>query len=119
MYIVFGIHRINVMSEWSNKPKIVILQRRTADTRSLGKLLWRKFHRSPLSNFRYSCLIMSFGLVLVQYSWATDWPTFRGSDRTGIAPDTDLLEVWPEDGPKLVWRSKGAGRGYALSLIHI
>jgi outer membrane protein assembly factor BamB len=70
-----------------------------------------------MSNFRYSCLIMSFGLVLVQYSWATDWPTFRGSDRTGIAPDTDLLEVWPEDGPKLVWRSKGAGRGYASLAI--
>ena len=42
-----------------------------------------------------------------------NWPTFRGSDRTGVAPDTDLLEQWPEAGPKLVWEAKGVGRGYA------
>jgi len=42
-----------------------------------------------------------------------NWPTFRGSDRTAVAPDTDLLEQWPESGPELVWQSEGAGRGYA------
>ncbi len=44
---------------------------------------------------------------------ADDWPTFRGADRTGVAPDTDLLEAWPADGPPLVWKTAGAGRGYA------
>jgi outer membrane protein assembly factor BamB len=48
---------------------------------------------------------------------AADWPTFRGADRTGVAPDTDLLETWPVEGPKLVWRSAGAGRGYASLAI--
>ncbi|MEO1993543.1 MAG: PQQ-binding-like beta-propeller repeat protein [Pirellulales bacterium] len=48
---------------------------------------------------------------------AADWPTFRGSNRTGIAPDTNLLEAWPEGGPKLIWRSAGAGRGYASLAI--
>jgi len=42
-----------------------------------------------------------------------DWPTFRGSQRTAIAPDKNLLTEWPEGGPKLVWESTGAGRGYA------
>ena len=42
-----------------------------------------------------------------------NWPTFRGADRTAAAPDTDLLEQWPEAGPKLVWETAGAGRGYA------
>lgn len=42
-----------------------------------------------------------------------DWPTFRGSQRTAIAPDKNLLTSWPEEGPKLVWESAGAGRGYA------
>jgi outer membrane protein assembly factor BamB len=46
-----------------------------------------------------------------------DWPTFRGSDRTAVAPDTDLLESWPADGPPLVWETAGAGRGYASPAI--
>jgi len=48
---------------------------------------------------------------------ADDWPTFRGGSRTGVAPDTDLLESWPAAGPKLLWESAGAGRGYASVAI--
>ena len=46
-----------------------------------------------------------------------DWPTFRGADRTNVAPDTDLLERWPDGGPELVWEAEGAGRGYASVAI--
>lgn len=42
-----------------------------------------------------------------------NWPTFRGADRTAVSNDTGLLEEWPEDGPPLVWKGAGAGRGYA------
>ena len=55
--------------------------------------------------------------VLALPAVATDWPTFRGSDRTALAPDTDLLEAWPTDGPPLLWETKGAGRGYASPAI--
>ena len=48
---------------------------------------------------------------------AGDWPTFRGGDRTAVAPDTDLLDAWPADGPPLVWETTGAGRGYASPAI--
>lgn len=48
---------------------------------------------------------------------AADWPTFRGAARTAVAPDTDLLEAWPADGPTLVWETKGAGRGYASPAV--
>ncbi|HVJ66407.1 MAG TPA: PQQ-binding-like beta-propeller repeat protein [Caulifigura sp.] len=41
------------------------------------------------------------------------WPTFRGIGRTAVSPDTNLLEKWPDDGPPLVWRTTGAGRGYS------
>ncbi len=44
---------------------------------------------------------------------AEDWPTFRGSQRTAVATDKNLLNVWPDGRPKLVWESQGAGRGYA------
>ena len=42
---------------------------------------------------------------------ASDWLTFRGPGRTAVAPDTDLLKAWPDDGPPLVWEAAGAGRG--------
>ncbi|MEI6257876.1 MAG: PQQ-binding-like beta-propeller repeat protein [Planctomycetota bacterium] len=48
---------------------------------------------------------------------AADWPTFRGAERTAVAPDTDLLETWPAAGPKLIWQTPGAGRGYASPVI--
>src|SRR5262245_16086382 len=48
---------------------------------------------------------------------AADWPTFRGPQRTAIAPDTGLLQSWPVEGPPLVWESQGAGRGYSSLAI--
>lgn len=46
-----------------------------------------------------------------------DWPTFRGPDRSGVSPETGLLDHWPDSGPELVWETKGAGRGYASVAI--
>jgi len=48
---------------------------------------------------------------------APAWPSFRGPDRSGVSKETGLLQSWPEEGPKLVWRTKGAGRGYASLAI--
>lgn len=48
---------------------------------------------------------------------AADWPTFRGPERTGVSPEENLMEEWPESGPRLVWEAKGAGRGYASAAI--
>ena len=48
---------------------------------------------------------------------ASDWLTFRGPGRTAVAPDTDLLKAWPDDGPPLVWEAAVAGRGYASLAI--
>jgi len=56
-------------------------------------------------------------LALMPTGFAADWPTFRGADRTAVAPDTDLLEEWPEGGPRLLWTATGAGRGYASVAI--
>ena len=43
----------------------------------------------------------------------SNWPTFRGADRSGTAADTGLLKSWPKDGPELLWEARGAGQGYA------
>lgn len=43
----------------------------------------------------------------------SNWATFRGPDRTGISPDTGLIDKWPKGGPELLWTIEGAGQGYA------
>jgi outer membrane protein assembly factor BamB len=55
--------------------------------------------------------------MLIATATATDWPTFRGADRTAVAADTNLLESWPAEGPPLAWETTGAGRGYASLAI--
>lgn len=61
--------------------------------------------------------VLTAGLLVATTASASDWPTFRGADRTAIAPDTNLLESWPNGGPPLVWSATGAGRGYASPAI--
>ena len=41
------------------------------------------------------------------------WPQWRGPNRDGISKETGLLKQWPADGPPLVWKAAGAGRGYS------
>ena len=67
-------------------------------------------------------ILLALALLLVQPSLhqpatAADWPTFRGAERTAVAPDTDLLETWPATGPRLIWEAAGGGRGYASLAI--
>jgi len=45
------------------------------------------------------------------------WPTFRGTQHAGVSSETGLLQKWPEGGPKLLWDTKGCGRGYASLAI--
>ncbi len=38
---------------------------------------------------------------------------WRGPERNGIYPDTNLLTEWPKEGPQLLWRFDSLGPGYA------
>jgi outer membrane protein assembly factor BamB len=42
-----------------------------------------------------------------------NWPQWRGPNRDGVSKETGLLKQWPENGPPLVWKASGAGRGYS------
>ena len=44
---------------------------------------------------------------------AANWPQWRGPNRDGVSKETGLLKEWPADGPSLVWKASGAGRGYS------
>ncbi|MDZ4687798.1 MAG: PQQ-binding-like beta-propeller repeat protein [Planctomycetaceae bacterium] len=54
-----------------------------------------------------------------------DWPQFLGPHRNGISDETGLLDRWPTDGPRPVWRVPGGvgmsglviSRGQVITLV--
>src|ERR1700752_743271 len=51
------------------------------------------------------------GQVMAQAG--ANWPQWRGPNRDGVSKETGLLKQWPAEGPPLVWKAIGAGRGYS------
>jgi outer membrane protein assembly factor BamB len=66
---------------------------------------------------QYAALCGLFLCLTVGARGADSWPTFRGPGRTSTAPDKNLLDKWPDEGPKQVWKTTGAGRGYSSLAI--
>ena len=58
-------------------------------------------------------LLVLGGVVGCQPSAGTDWPQWRGPDRTNISAEKGLLQHWPEGGPELKWLFRDAGLGYS------
>ena len=50
--------------------------------------------------------------ISAQTPSTTDWPQWRGPDRTGISTETGLLKQWPTGGPTRLWRVTNLGAGY-------
>ncbi len=46
-----------------------------------------------------------------------NWPGFHGPGRDSICRERGLLKTWPKEGPKLLWKLEGLGRG--LSSVSI
>lgn len=51
-------------------------------------------------------------LLLLQCAFAQIVNHWRGTERDGIYPDTNLLKEWPEDGPEMIWFTEDLGRGF-------
>jgi len=50
--------------------------------------------------------------VLPVEGGSADWPQWRGANRDAISPETGLVDVWTEDGPRVLWRID-IGPGYS------
>lgn len=65
-------------------------------------------------------LALALGLVSATRaddSATYDWPQFRGPTRDGVSAETGLLDRWPSDGPREVWR-RPIGEGYSgISIV--
>lgn len=60
-----------------------------------------------------SALVLMLAAALAaQTPVNTDWPQWRGPDRTGISKETGLLKQWPAGGPARLWRVTTLGAGY-------
>jgi outer membrane protein assembly factor BamB len=46
-----------------------------------------------------------------------DWPQWRGPRRDGISDEKGLLQSWPKEGPKLIWKIDGLGKGWSSPII--
>jgi hypothetical protein len=54
------------------------------------------------------------GVVLLASAAAacgSDWPQWRGPDRSNVSAETGLLKQWPPGGPPLAWKAEGLGDG--------
>ena len=47
----------------------------------------------------------------------SDWPQWRGPQRSGISSETGLLKQWPAEGPKLLWQVNDIGDGYSTPAV--
>jgi hypothetical protein len=46
-----------------------------------------------------------------------DWPQWRGPRRDAISGEKGLLPTWPEEGPQLLWKIDGLGKGWSSPII--
>lgn len=64
-----------------------------------------------------SVVLIAMGIAQQGVLLGADWPTFRGADRTAVSLEKDLLQKWPKEGPALLWKTEGTGRGYTSLAI--
>lgn len=69
--------------------------------------------RSVLTAALLASLFVLPAALAAKKSPLPNWPQWRGPNRDGISPETDLLDKWPKQGPTLLWKAKGLGGGYS------
>lgn len=56
-------------------------------------------------------ILLALAMSIPSLAKDGDWPRYRGVSGNGIANPADLLDQWPAEGPKEVWR-QAIGPGY-------
>lgn len=64
----------------------------------------------------YRTWILALLAVAAISALGADWPQFRGPDRNNISAETGLLRSWPDQGPKVLWKTSVC-EGYAGAAI--
>lgn len=61
--------------------------------------------------------VISLLFLLSVSNTFAQWPQWRGPNRDGICTETNLLKVWPLEGPKVVWSVNTLGDGFSSTAI--
>ncbi len=65
-------------------------------------------------NMKLSRMLFSVVVILVCIAdvYTQDWPQYLGPDRNSTSPQKNILRVWPEKGPEVLWTvDVGLGNG--------
>src|SRR5438045_2087271 len=57
-------------------------------------------------------LVFAAFAIFTPGAFAADWPQWLGPKRDSVWPETGILDKFPEEGPKILWRTPIAS-GYA------
>lgn len=86
-------------------------------------------HNSPTISHNSRQLTLCLFLTLASATWAQSpadgliaspepgWPQWRGPRRDGISGEKGLLSSWPAEGPKLLWKIDGLGKGWSSPIV--
>ena len=69
-----------------------------------------------MKGLRNTVHILCF-LLITQCVYSQNISQWRGPNRDGIYPETNLLKSWPVSGPKLLWTSEEIGTGYSAPVV--
>jgi outer membrane protein assembly factor BamB len=61
--------------------------------------------------------LFAAALLFACTATASDWPQWRGPDRTGISKETGLLKKWPDNGPPKAWTVSLPGGGHGSPIV--
>ncbi len=62
-------------------------------------------------------LIWGMMILSLNLMYAQEQAQWRGPNRDGIYPETGLMRIWPESGPKLLWHYDELGPGHASAAV--
>lgn len=63
------------------------------------------------------CLCLSIVSGTSSVNANSDWPQWRGPQRSGTSPEKGLLKQWPGGGPRLLWQVNDIGDGYSTPVV--
>ncbi len=68
-----------------------------------------------MNKFRYLLIVFFLFPNLLAGQDIAQW---RGPERNGIYPDKGLLDKWAEEGPDLLWKMEGIGKGFSSLSVY-
>ena len=101
----------------THRPSTLLLRAPRAPVEGRGGVAQRFNFKMILGASVPRCVVIAIGafgfaVALSAQSPSTDWPQWRGPDRTGVSTETGLLAQWPAGGPPLLWTAQNLGGGY-------